>query len=261
MPFFVNFFGDCNMKKIKNVIICISIILLFIFNNVEAANKEIVVGTNAVYAPLEMLDENGKPTGFNSDLITLILEKNGYVVVFKDMQFDGLIPSLTSGQIDIVGSTFSITEDRKKRVDYTDSTLTGGLAIAYNKTKLSSVKNVSDLEGKSLGCEVGTTGCEETNKVKNAKVTIYDDTIALMMALEGGKVDAVISDAIPNSYYVKTTKQTNVVALQDLLSTEQYAFAVKKNTNKDLVEKINTTLKQIKKNGEYKKIKDKWGIK
>jgi polar amino acid transport system substrate-binding protein len=222
------------------------------------AKPKIIVGTNAVYAPLEYLDKKGKVIGFNTELITAILEKNGYEVVFNDMDFSGLLPSIVAGSVDIVGSTFTITSERKKKVDFTDSTLTGGLAIAYNTEKISNVKKAKDLVGRSLGCELGTTGCDETNKIKDAKVSVFNDTIGLMMALEAGKVDAIVADTIVNAYYARTTKNTKVVALQDHLSVEHYAFAVKKGTHKELLKQINATLKEMKKNGEYQALQKKY---
>ncbi|GMO58598.1 MAG: basic amino acid ABC transporter substrate-binding protein [Rickettsiales bacterium] len=245
----------------KKLLLSVLVMIIATFSSANA--RKIIVGTNAVYAPLEFLDKDSKPTGFNTELITAILTKLGHEVEFIDMEFDGLIPSVETGKVDIIGSTFTIKPERKKKVDFTSSTLTGGIAIAYNKTKVSNVRAMKDLEGKKLGCEKGTTGCDMLHKVKktDGDILIYDDTIALMMALETGKIDATISDTIVNLYYVKTNKDTNVVALTKQLDVEYYAFAVKKGTNKDLIVAINKTLKDFKNDGTYKNLQNKYGIK
>ncbi|MDR2526510.1 MAG: transporter substrate-binding domain-containing protein, partial [Rickettsiales bacterium] len=191
---------------LKRYVGCLFILCLLI--NVAFAAK-VIVGVNAVYKPLEFLDKKGNIVGFNPDLISIILKNEGYEFEFKDMDFDALLPSLDTGAIDIIASTFTITKERAKKVDFTDVTLVGGISIVYNKKNINKASELSDLRGKKLGCESGTTGCDKILKI-DPNAIVFNNTIDLLMSLEAGKIDASVSDTIIVADYIKNKKNTDL---------------------------------------------------
>jgi polar amino acid transport system substrate-binding protein len=254
------YFNNKLNKKMKNKKIFTAMAVLFtlIFATANAANT-IKVGINATYAPLEYLDKNNNPIGFNIELISVILNKLGYKYEFIDMDFSGLIPALEVGKVDVIGSSLTIKEERKKQIDFANAHLSDGLEIATTKDH-SEIKQIPDIKSRRLGCEVGTTGCIEAQKIATkygATISEFDTTTTLFLALEQGKVDAIVNSYIVNAYYVIENPKTKLVSIPGELAVEEYAYGLKKN-NKKLLKEINDTLAIMKKSGEYKKIYDKW---
>ena len=111
--------------------------------------KVLRVGTEPVFAPFEFPKENSKElTGFDIELIEALGQKMGYKVEMVSMGFDALIPALNSNNIDVAIAGMTITDERKKVVDFTESYYTSGLMIMVRKD--SNVKSIDDLKGKTI---------------------------------------------------------------------------------------------------------------
>jgi ABC-type amino acid transport substrate-binding protein len=132
-------------------------------NDKKAADskKELIVGTNPSFAPFEFTDKkDGKVQGFDIDLINALAKKAGYEkVTIKSIAFDGLIPSLESGNIDVSITGMSITDARKQKVNFTDPYYESGL-MALVKKDNDAIKNLDDLKGKTIAVQIGTTGAK-----------------------------------------------------------------------------------------------------
>ena len=114
------------MKKILLAILIMIATVISCGGKKEAASegeKELKVGLNSTFAPFEYI-KDGKLTGFDVDLINEIGKNLGYKITFIDQAFDGLIPALKAGKIDVIVSGMSATEERKKSVDFTDEYFT-----------------------------------------------------------------------------------------------------------------------------------------
>ncbi|GMO59234.1 MAG: basic amino acid ABC transporter substrate-binding protein [Rickettsiales bacterium] len=234
------------------------VLALFITTGiVSAATKKATlrVGSAIDYAPFEFRDAKGKETGFDIDLISEIGKRMGYNVEFVDMKFTGLIPSLQAETIDVIASTVTITDERKKVVDFTEPYYKSGITISVKNG--STIKTPADLVGKKIGVQMGTTSDTFATAVKDADVTRFEDTSAAFMSLSAGKVDAVVADAPINAYYIKISKDKNMQVVGDVLDAEFYGFVVNKK-NPELKGKINETLAKMRKDGGYNKIYKKW---
>jgi polar amino acid transport system substrate-binding protein len=122
-------------------------------NVARAEDNVLRVGTDATFPPMEFT-ENGKRTGFDVDLVEAIGKKLGKPVEWVDIDFKGLIPGLVSHRFDMAVSAIYITDERKKVVDFTEPYYAGGL-VAMVKDG-SSIKKLSDLDGKKVTVQVGT---------------------------------------------------------------------------------------------------------
>ena len=133
------------------------------------------------------------------------------------MGFDALIPALNTGNIDVAIAGMSITDERKQAVGMSDPYYTSGLIVMVKKDN-NDIKSIDDLAGKRIAAQIGTTGADKANSVKDAKVTLFNTNTESAMELTNGGVDAVIN----------------------------------------LLEDINKALAELKKDGEYDKIYKTW---
>lgn len=216
------------------------------------------VGTEATFAPFEFMDEKSKEiTGFDMEIIEAVAKATGDKVRLHNMGFDGLIPSLQAGIIDVTVAAMTITPERQKRVDFTDPYYQSGLTVLIRKADAAEYKDLKALEGKRLCAQIGTTGAMMANRVKDAKVTEFNSITEAFMELKAGGCAAVINDKPVVDYYLVRRGDDSVMTLPQVFDAENYGMAVKKG-NKALLEKLNEGLKEIKANGEYDRIYAKW---
>ena len=209
--------------------------------------KVLRVGTEPAFAPFEFQKEGSDEfTGFDMDLIRAIGTKLGYKVEISSMGFDALIPALNSGNIDVAIAGMSITDERKKVVVFSDPYYTSGLIVMVKKDD-DTIKGFSDLEGKRIAVQIGTTGANKAGEVKNAKVTAFNDNTAAAMELKNGGADAVINDSPVLKYYLQQGGSADAKVVGAVMNSEDYGIAVKKGNDK-LAAEINKALAEMKQN-------------
>ncbi len=219
--------------------------------------KVLRVGTEPAFAPFEFQKEGSNEfTGFDMDLIRAIGTKLGYKVEISSMGFDALIPALNSGNIDVAIAGMSITDERKKVVVFSDPYYTSGLIVMVKKDD-DKIKGFSDLEGKRIAVQIGTTGANKAGEVKNAQVTAFNDNTAAAMELKNGGADAVINDSPVLKYYLQQGGSADAKIVGAVMNSEDYGIAVKKGNDK-LAAEINKALGEMKQTGEYDKLYKTW---
>lgn len=221
---------------------------------------KLVVGSETTFPPMEFM-EKGEYVGFDMDLIRAIAEVEGMEVQINSLGFDALIPAIQTGQIDCAIAAISITDERKESVAFTEPYFQAGLIIAV-KADNSEIKGLEDLEGKKIAAQIGTTGADACNgvKEKNAAtaVSIFNSTGEAYMALENGAVDAVVNDHPVTMYYINTEGSGKVKTVGEVFAADDnYGIAVKKD-NTQLLNQLNDGLQKIKDNKTYDEIYDKW---
>lgn len=213
------------------------------------------------FPPFDMIDEATQElTGFDVDLMNAIAENQGFKLEWVDMGFDGLIPALQAGSVDVVASGMDASGDRRERVDFSDTYYDTGLIVAV-KAGNTAIQSIDDLTPEmKAGGQIGTTGADlaaelyESGKIREAK--IYDGLDVAVMDLQNGAIDALINDLpVTRSYMDKNSGTIDIVG--DVLKAESYAFAVQKG-NTELLEKINAGLQNLKDDGTFDKIYSKW---
>lgn len=216
--------------------------------------KVLKVGSDIAYAPMEYMNDQQKPEGFDVDLMTAIGKDLGYDVKFETGTFDGLIPALNSGKYDAVISAMTITEERAKTVKFSDKYFQATQNIAVKQG--STIKSEADLKGKKVGVQMGTTGQEVVEKM-GITPKKYDTAPDALNDLINGGIDAAVIDSPVVAYFMKQNPDKKLVTIQGNFAKEYYGIAVKLD-NKDLGDKINASLKKLIDNGEYNKIYKKW---
>ena len=215
------------------------------------------IGTTADFAPFEFQDVKGKEyVGFDMDIIRAVAKEMGYKAEIQNVNFDGLIPALEAGNIDVVISGNTINDTRKQKVSFSVPYYTSGLTIVVNKDN-TTIKEFKDLAGKKVAVQIGTTSAAEVNKIDGVIVKEFNSVADIFMALKVGNVEAVVNDRPVNDYYIAKSGVKDVKALPQMLTSEEYGIAVKKK-NADLLKKVNEGIEKVKKSGEYDKIFKKW---
>lgn len=223
----------------------------------DNGKKVLKVGTNADFAPFEFQAEDGKEyQGFDMDLIRAVGKEMGVEVEINNVNFDGLIPALEAGNIDVCISGMTINDERKQKVLFSDPYYKSGLSIIVAKDN-DSIKKFEDLKGKKVAVQIGTTSAAEVKKIEGVEVKEFNSSADTFMELRAKGVDAVVNDRPVNDYYILKSGESNVKALPDLLTSEDYGIAVSKQ-NEATQKAVNDALKKLKDNGEYDKIFEKW---
>ncbi len=211
----------------------------------------LVMGTNAGFRPFEYRSGD-EVVGFDVDLAKEIAASLGKKLKIEDMSFDGLLPALESGQIDMAVAGMSATPERAKNALFSEAYYTAAQRVIVKKS--GPIHNRFQLEGRKLGVQLGTTGDTLATKIAGAKVSQFPTAPSVLTELSSGGVDAVILDDAPAKQYIRSFPE--LVMLPGDLSKEAYAIAVKRG-NQPLVDSINATIKAMKQDGRYQKLIDK----
>ncbi len=248
-------------KKIISLMIVAVLVLSFGLvgcGKQDAAGAKVLkVGSEASFAPFEFQEEGTKEyTGFDMDLVRALGKQMGYEVQIQNVGFDGLIPALEAGNIDVAISAMTITEERSKKINFSKPYYKSGLTVVV-KNDNNTIKSFADLEGKKIAVQIGTTGADEAKKVKNAQIREFNSAPEAFLELKAGGVDAVVNDKPVNDYYIAKAGGKDAKEVGTPLTAEEYGIATaKKNT--EMTAKLDKALEEIKKNGEYEKIYVKW---
>lgn len=219
--------------------------------------KVLKVGSSIDFAPFEFQDESQKEyQGFDMDLIRAIAKEMGYEVEIQNLGFDGLIPALQGKNIDVIISGMTINDERKQNVLFSDPYYQSGLTMVVRNDE-KAITKFADLKGKKVAVQIGTTSEAEVKKIEGVEVKVLNTPADCFMELKAGGVDAVVNDRPVNDYYIKKSGVTDVRALDDLLTSEDYGIAMSKK-DAEMQKKVNEALKKLHENGEYDKIFAKW---
>jgi polar amino acid transport system substrate-binding protein len=216
---------------------------------------KLTVCSDIPYAPFEYEDD-GELKGIDVDLMKGIASQLGLDADFRDTDFDGIFAALAAGNCDVIASSVSITDERKKENDFTEGYFEINQSMLVRKGDEAKYKDFASLKGKTVGVQSETTGAEfATGECKDAGCEIKEFTGAdeLFTALKAKQIDAVVQDFPINSYNAETTGDTVVSNTFDSGEAEQYGFVVPKDQPK-LLAAVDDALAELRSNGQYDKI-------
>ncbi len=230
----------------------------------EATDKSsdsdtLVMATNAAFPPYEYVDGD-EYKGIDIEIAQAIADAMGKKLEVDDIDFDSIIPAITTGKADLSLAGMTVTDERKENVDFSDSYATGVQVIIVPED--SDITGPDDLANdKMIGVQQGTTGhiyCSDTPEnggFGEDHVTAYPNGASAIQALMTGKVDAVVIDNEPAKAFVAENEGLKILDTEYV--TEDYAIAVKKG-NTELLDQINEILAQLKADGTLQSIIDKY---
>ncbi|HFC8536982.1 basic amino acid ABC transporter substrate-binding protein [Neisseria bacilliformis] len=218
------------------------------------------VGTNAEFAPFEFMDTNNNVQGFDIDLLNAMAKAGGFRVEYKHQPWDSLFAALGNGDVDILASAVTITDERKQSMDFSDPyyKITQVILVPQGKD----IKSAEDLKkANKVGVVTGNTGDLAVGKLlgaDNGKIARFENITLVTKELENGGLDAVVSDSAVVANYVKNNgnKGFTMVTVPDF-PEENYGFVVRKGDTETQAA-LNAALKKVRESGEYDKIAEKY---
>lgn len=211
------------------------------------------------YAPFEY-EEGGELKGIDVDLVKAIAEKLDLEADFRDTDFEGIFAALAAGNCDLIASSVSITEERKKENNFSKGYFEISQSLLVRKADATKYTDFETLKGRTIGVQSETTGAEfATAEAAKAGVEVKEFTGAdeLFTALKAGQIDGVVQDFPINSYNAETTGDTVVSKTFDANEPEEYGFVIPKKS-KALLEKVDEALAELREDGTYDKILEEY---
>ena len=223
------------------------------------SDGKLTVCSDVPYAPFEF-EESGTLKGIDIDLVKAMAGKLDLEAEFRDTDFDGIFSALAAGQCDMIASSVSITDERKQNNDFTDGYFEINQSLLVRKGEESTIKDLPDLKGKTVGVQSETTGAAYAeSKAKDNGYTVKEFTGAdeLFTALKAKQVDAVLQDFPINSYNAEKTGESAVAKVFEEQEKEEYGFVVKKG-NTSLRDALDDVLDELREDGTYDDILEEY---
>lgn len=227
-------------------------------NNKDEEKETIIIGVDDKFAPMGFRDENNELTGFDIDYARAAAEHMGVEVTFQPIDWKTKETELASDRIDLIWNGYTITDERKEKVDFTKPYLENAQVVATLVD--SDIEKLADLEGKKIGLQALSSAMDalEENPIvdKVKDVTEFADNVLALSDLKSGRVEAVIIDEVVIDYYMAQEEGTFKV-LDESLAPEQYGVGVKKG-NEELLNKLQDALDQMNEDGTAAEISTTW---
>lgn len=236
----------------------LALVLALVANSCTRRSEgELVIGMELAYPPFEMTDERGQPAGVSVELAHALGEFLHRRIKIQNIAFDGLIPSLKTGKIDLVISSMTATPERAQSIDFSEPYLTTGLALLVGAK--SDVQSIADLQGggKIVAVKKGTTGhVYGTEHLRSAKLLVLDKENACVLEIVQGKADAFIYDQMSVLKNWEQHKESTRPLLAPF-KTEQWAIGIRKG-NDTLRAEVNAFFTDFRARGGFERLGERW---
>lgn len=244
----------------KKILACLLILFPILSLGIVKADTEktkYVIASDSSFAPFVFQDSSNQYTGIDMDLIKAIAEDQGFEIEITNPGFDAAINAVQSGQADGIIAGMSVTDARKETFDFSNSYYTANTILGVKES--STISSYEDLNNKTVGVKNGTasqTFLTENQSKYGYKIKTFSDAASMYDSLNTGSIDAVMDDEPVIKYSISQGQKLKTPIAGTPIG--ETAFAVKKGSNPELLEKFNKGLANLKANGEFQKILDKY---
>jgi len=243
----------------KTVLVLLVIVLAATAGWADVMAKDVIlVGTESTYPPYEFRDEKNNLKGFDIDLMEAIAARIGKKIEWIDMPFDSLIPSLLAKKIDIVAAGMSATEERAKKVAFSQNYEVSMSAFIV-KADNGAIKTVADMKGKTVAVQLGTVQETYSQSLEGVEVKSFQKFDDCVREVILGRVDATLMDIPVAKSYVEHKDFTGKIkiAFEQEITGSGKALAM---NLKDVafIEAVKNALAELEKSGELAKMKEQW---
>ena len=225
--------------------IILLIFMLFLLVGCGKNNNEIVMVTEAGFAPYEYYD-SGQIVGVDIDIAKEIAKEMGKELVIKDVSFDSIINEVKTGKADFGAAGISYSEERAEEVDFSiNYSVSKQIAIVKDN---SSITNINDIGNKKIAVQLGSIAdTYVTDNYKNADIIRQKKYLAAIEDLKSDKVDAVVMDELPAKEIINSNSGLKI--LDGSLTNDSYGMIVKKG-NSEMLSVINKVLDRLIQEGK-----------
>jgi polar amino acid transport system substrate-binding protein len=204
------------------------------------------------YPPFEMTDPSGAPAGVSVEIAEALGKYLGRPVLIENIPFQGLIPALRTGKIDLILSSMTKTDERARAIDFSDPYLTTGLTLLVGKD--SNIQSIDDIdESTVVAVKQGTTGhLYATRNLSQANVLVLEKESTAVLEVVQGKADVFIYDQM-STFKHWQRNQDATRALLDPFRKEYWAIGVRKG-NGPLLDQVNAFLAEFQSEGGFDRL-------
>ncbi|MFO7577720.1 MAG: glutamine ABC transporter substrate-binding protein GlnH [Pelovirga sp.] len=217
--------------------------------------EKLNVGTDTAFVPFEYKGPDGEYTGFDIDLWAEIAKRIGKEYDLRPMDFNGLIPGLTTGNLDVALAAIFIKAEREKAIDFSHPYFRAGL-MTMVQTGNTDIKGPEDLAGKVVAVKLGTATVEYVESLNPAKVVKFPNIDQAYLEVVTGGADAAMHDTPNVLYYIKTAGNGRVKAVGADVKAAQYGIAFPLGS--PLRKPVNVALLEMMEDGTYAELYRKW---
>ncbi len=239
----------------------VSVSALCLSTTAVASDKEMPVvtaATDATWPPMEMVDENKDIVGFAIDYFNAVAEEAGFKIKFKNVAWDGIFAGIGIGRYDMIVSSVTITEERKKKMDFSEPYLNAGQILVIPRT-VANAATLADMKGRTLGAQIGTTGAFAIKDAPDVNLKSYDEVGLAFEDMAAGRIDGVVCDTpVAANYALQKAEYKDKFKIVGESFTEEYYGAVVKKGNTELLEMVNRGIRAVKAKGIDKELENKW---
>jgi polar amino acid transport system substrate-binding protein len=222
-----------------------------------AAGKTFTVATDATWPPMEMVNAEKQIVGLDIDYLNAVAKEAGFAVSFKNTAWDGIFAGLEAGQYDIIASSVTITEERRKKYDFSAPYIDIGQILVVPKAETATA--LAGLKGKKVGAQIGTTGAFEIRKVEGVETKTYDEIGLAFEDMAAGRIAGVVCDEPVAVQFAlqKAEYQEKFKIVGSSFTTEAYGFVVRKG-NAALIELLDKGIAAVKAKKLDEQLRAKW---
>jgi polar amino acid transport system substrate-binding protein len=221
---------------------------------------ELRVGFEAGYMPFEMTDKRGNFVGFDIDVAKEMAKAMKVKFTPVNTSWDGIIPALVTDKFDIIMSGMTITQERNLKINFADPYIIVGQTILLDKKYADTVKSYKDLNDPKyiVTSKLGTTGEQAVKRmIPKATYKSFETEPEAALEVVNGRAAAFVYDLPYNVVFMAQQGAGKLVFLDEPFTYEPLAWAINKG-DPDFMNWLNHFLRQIKNDGRYDKIYDKW---
>ena len=269
------------MRKVKTIwLLMLLIVPLFLLGGCESvttrANTQdtwsriqrrnrVVIGLDDSFVPMGYRQKNGKLVGYDIDLAKAVFKQYGIKADFQTIDWSMKETELKNGTIDLLWNGYSINSSREKKVAFSRPYLANRQVLVTKRS--SHINGLSGMTGKALGVQNGSTGAAVLDekprllkdKIKGKSAVLYDTFPDAFIDLNANRIQGILMDEVYADYYVQHQKNRNAykVYVSKKLPVEYFGVGMRKG-DKTLRNKINRGLGNLQKDGQLRKINEKW---
>jgi cystine transport system substrate-binding protein len=218
------------------------------------------VGLMGTYPPYNFMNEKNEIDGFDADIAKDVAKRLGVKAEFITNEWSGMVAGLEKSKFDIVISQMTITDERKKSMDFTKPYIKNSVNVIVKENN-NNIKSINDFKGKKIGVGLGTNDetylrKETIPKVGNFEIATYNDVVTTLLDLNNGRIDATVN----NLFAIKPIVDKNNLKIKAVGAPikEDYAGMAIRKGNPEFLNAVDKALADMKEDGTYKKIFVKW---
>ena len=233
----------------KRLLFCCFICLFLVSGCSFKDDSKLILVTEAGFAPYEFY-QNGEIVGVDIDIAKEIAKELGKELVVKDVSFDFLINEVKSGKADFAAAGISITDERKKQVDFTDEYTVSNQVVVVKKD--SPITSFDEISNKKIAVQLGTVAdLYVSDNYPDATLVQHKKYLSAVEDIKAGKADCLIMDELPAKEIVEANTELKI--MDGVLFQDRYGMIVKKGNDK-LRKQINKVLKRLVEDGTIDKL-------